>query len=103
MPEIGNGKIGASVYIQKAKHAIGLDHKRPYVRKGKRYYRPYRNYYASFPGDEVWEILCNAGYAEHGKVRDLRNGTKGCTFWLTRAGLDWLGKELNIHIFDESR
>lgn len=38
-----------------------------------------------------------------GKIHDRGNGKKGCTFWLTRAGLDWLGKELNIHIFNESR
>lgn len=103
MLELGNGKVGASVYIKKAKHAIGLDHKRPYVRKGKRYYRPYRNYYASFPDDEAWEVLCYAGYAKRGEIHDRGNGTMGCTFWLTRAGLDWLGKELNIYIFDESR
>ncbi len=92
-----------SVYIKAARHAIGLDHKRPYVRHGKRYYRPYRNYYASTPDDETWTVLVGAGYAAHGKVHPNGNGTDACTFWLTRKGLDWLGKELNIYIFNESR
>jgi len=94
---------GESVYIKIARHAIGLDHKRPYVRKGKRFYRPYRNYYATYANNDEWEVLCGAGYAEHGKIHDRGNGKQGCTYWLTRKGLDWLGKELNIHIFYESR
>lgn len=92
-----------SPYISKSKHAIGLDNKRTYMRHSKRYYRPYRNYYAAIAGDEIWEALVNAGYADRGTVQDRGNGVMGCTYWLTRAGLDWLGKELNIHIYDESR
>lgn len=38
-----------------------------------------------------------AGYAEAGK----NNRYGGRVYWLTREGLDWLGKELSIHIWDE--
>lgn len=40
----------------------------------------------------------DAGYAERG----AQNQHGGYTFFMTRTGLDWLGKELGIHIYDES-
>ena len=36
-----------------------------------------------------------AGYAERGE----QNQHGGYTFYLTRAGLDWLGKKLGIYIY----
>lgn len=81
-----------------AKHAIGLDSKKPYKRHGKLFYRPYRNYYfASANYREPWEVLVNFGYAERGKELNLG----GRVYFLTRKGLDWLGEQLNIHIYDE--
>lgn len=85
-------------YIELAKHCIGLDRKKPYVRHGKKFYRPYRNFYATGKAYQDWEIIENAGYAERGN----RNQHGGYTFFMTRAGLDWLGLELGIHIYDES-
>lgn len=38
------------------------------------------------------------GYAERGD----QNQHGGYTFFMTRAGLDWLGQKLDIHIYDES-
>ena len=85
--------------VQLAAHAIGLDYKRPYIRHGKTFYRPYRNYYttgARSPESTIWKDLCEYGYANW---RRSRNG--GFTYWLTRAGLDWLGETLGITIYDE--
>ena len=88
----------SNIYIDHASHAIGLDHKKPYKRHGKLFYRPYRNYYDASPKDcEVWETMVNAGYAEAG--RKNRNG--GRMYWLTRKGLDWIGEKLGIKIYDE--
>lgn len=85
-------------YIALARHAIGLDHKEPYKRHGKLFYRPYRNYYDASPKDcETWELMCDAGYADRG--RKDRYG--GRMYWLTRKGLDWLGEKLGIKIYDE--
>ena len=85
-------------YIALARHAIGLDHKKPYKRHGKLFYRPYRNYYDASPKDcETWELMCDAGYADRG--RKDRYG--GRMYWLTRKGLDWLGEKLGIKIYDE--
>ena len=41
--------------------------------------------------------MVNAGYAEAG--RKDRYG--GRLYWMTRAGLDWLGEKLGIVIHDE--
>lgn len=83
--------------LSKAVHCIGMDRKRPYTRHGKMFYRPYRNYYSTGKVDEDWEELVSEGYAKRGD----ENQHGGYTFWLTRAGLDWVGNELEIHIWDE--
>lgn len=82
--------------VRAAAIAIGLDHKRPYMRGTKTYYRTYRNYYTSFPASPesvVWMDLVNKGYATY---RMNRSGT--FRFELTRMGLDWLGDELGVII-----
>ena len=86
--------------VQLAAHTIGLDNKRPYQRHGKFFYRPYRNYFSTHGKDiylSLWQSLCDKGYAK------CRNGYNpgNIVFWLTRAGLDWLGDELGITIYDE--
>lgn len=91
--------------IELAAYAIGLDHKRPYIRHGKFFYRPYRNYFTAADNTHafhVWKELCEKGYARFRQgnsaaSHDYKHGT----FWLTRAGLDWLSKALGITIFDE--
>lgn len=84
--------------INLASHAIGLDHKKPYKRYGRYFYKPYRNYYdASIDDCKLWDMLVSDGYAKAGK----KNRYGGRMYWLTRKGLDWLGKELEIVIHDE--
>lgn len=85
--------------VQKAAHAIGLDHKRPYMRHGKTFYRPYRNYFTTHLKTHdytVWMGLFENGYAAY-----RQGASDGICFWLTRAGLDWLGETLGITIHDE--
>ena len=87
---------------QQALHCIGMvdscsQRHKPYRRHGKAFYRPWRNYFDTNADDKVWNQLCDAGYAEHGEVSD--NG--GAMFWLTRKGLDWIGEQLNMTIYDE--
>lgn len=89
-----------SLPVQKAAHAIGLDYKRPYIRHGKAFYRPYRNYFTTHdkaPDFKVWQGLRENGYA-----KSHPSGERGgYSFHLTRAGLDWLGETLGITIHEE--
>lgn len=84
-------------HIELAKHCIGLDRKKPYIRHGKKFYRPYRNYFVTGRDCGDWEMMESSGYAERGG----QNQHGGYTFCLTRAGLDWLGEQLGMHIYDE--
>ncbi|MDE5696592.1 MAG: hypothetical protein K2I96_04145 [Lachnospiraceae bacterium] len=89
---------GKNRYIELAKHCIGMGQRKPYTRHGKLFYRPYRNYYASGKNHEEWDLMVDAEYAKRGEA----NSHGGYIYYMTRKGLDWLGKELNMHIYDES-
>lgn len=86
-------------YIDLAKHCIGLDQKKPYIRHGKKFYRPYRNYYNTNRNTRSWDVMVEMGYAGR---NEEKNRYGGYTYWLTRAGLDWLGEQLGMHIYDEA-
>lgn len=90
--------VSNSKYIELSKHCIGLGRKKPYTRHGKKFYRPYRNYYSTGKNFESWELMVEAGYAERDEEKNQHGGY---TYWLTRAGLDWLGEKLGIRIYDE--
>ena len=85
-------------YIKLAKHCIGLDSKKPYKRHGKMFYKPYRNGFSTSKDYEDWEMMKKVGYAERGEEKNQHGGY---IYWLTRVGLDWLGEQLGIHIYDE--
>lgn len=87
---------------QKALHIIGLDNcrKRPYTRHGKKFYRPYRNYfYAPEGGDKDLEKLAEAGYLDR-EVTHEGTDREGVWYEYNRKGLDWLGQQLGITIYD---
>lgn len=75
-----------NTHLTLASHCIGLDHRKPYKRHGRYFYRPYRNYYAA--GGE---------YTEEGE----KNSHGGRIYWLTREGMVWLGEKLGVKIWDE--
>lgn len=86
-------------FIELAKHCIGLDRKRPYTRHGKKFYKPYRNYFACNKSGKVcedWETMYDAGYAE------MEESESQKYFYLTRSGLDWLGEKIGVTIHNES-
>ena len=90
-----NEKHGVNVsdkdgkYVKYAMHCIGMDHKKPYVRHGKKFYKPYRNYFNCKSDDVIWNALVEIGHAE--KFDDEM-------FCLTEEGLHWIGNILGVII-----
>lgn len=78
--------------IEICKHMVGLDSERPYHRHGKAFYRAYRNYFGDVPeGNRLLDKLPECLFTVH---RDER----GATYYLTKTGLEWLGRQLHITI-----
>ena len=82
--------------IEMAKHAVGLyDKHKPYHRAGKAFYKPWRNFYSTATNDPDWNDLVQKGMATGSPIPGGRT-----IFCLTRAGLDELGKEIEVTIKD---
>lgn len=100
-----NGKTIAKCTLRHiCLHTIGLildgrgNKGRLYTRHGKKFYKPYRNYFSG--NNKELDRLVDAGLMEmisenvHG-IEDYR------TYWFNRKGLDWLGDQLGIVIRSE--
>lgn len=64
-----------------------------YHRHGKAFYKPYRNFFCTKEDDLMWNKLCSVGLA---KCSEEHNGC--VDFYLTRLGIEWLGRQLQITI-----
>lgn len=83
--------------IDLCKHMVGLDRHQPYHRHGKAFYKPYRNYFCDGAnGNRLFDKLTGV----LGLITS-RQSEKYVYYYLTRAGLDWLGRRLKIEIGDE--
>lgn len=84
---------------QKALHTIGLDDagRGLYTRHGKKFYRPYRNYFCG--RDHDLDELVDVGYME--RSIEIAHGAKAYTYWFNRDGLDWLGEQIGVYIHNE--
>ncbi|MCM1187505.1 MAG: hypothetical protein NC345_13385 [Lachnospira sp.] len=95
----GGKEITVCTMRQKALHTIGLKSRRNngrlYTRHGKRYYKPYRNYFSG--NDKDLDSLVEAGFMDCHKEPDA----KCKVYWFNRIGLDWLGNQLGIYIYNE--
>lgn len=89
---------------QKVKHVVGLDNcnlgSRLYSRHGKRYYKPYRNYFTGF--DRELQSLVAVGLMEYSDefAAEGQPINECRTYYFNRKGLDWLGNKLGITIKD---
>lgn len=54
--------------IELAKHCVGLDRKNPYTRHGKKWYKPYRNYYDAY--------LCSIQADENKELKEMSDIVK---------------------------
>lgn len=64
--------------------------RRLYTRHGKRYYKPFRNFFGG--KDKDLDLLVRAGYMVFDKDE---------FYHFNRNGLDWLEDQLGIYIYDE--
>lgn len=96
-------RITVCTMRQKALHTIGLNSSRTgrrlYTRHGKKFYKPYRNYFCG--KDKDLDVLVEAGYMN--RMEEIAHGEKTSTYWFNREGLDWLGNQLGIYIYDEEK
>ena len=88
--------------VDHAKHMIGMDNPRhkPYKRHGKLFYKPYRNHWAGYDAE-----LNYMSHEAFGLIEKHEAG-KPCEmpfYYLTREGLDWLGRRIGVTIHDEER
>ena len=94
-------KIVYCTMRQKALHTVGLNSgnvgRRLYTRHGKKYYKPYRNYF--FGADRDLDVLVKAGYMECCIAQTDVEREK--QYWFNREGLDWLGEQIGVVIKDE--
>lgn len=75
-------------------HMVGLDYARPYHRHGKSFYKAYLNYYGDVPeGNRILDKMPSELFRVHKNER-------GATYHLTRAGLNWLGRQLKMTIME---
>lgn len=91
--EMNSSKSEIDRIVEICKHTIGLDYKKPYHRHGKAFYKPYRNFFCTSKDDVIWNKLYTVGIAERSEEHN------GCVdFYLTRTGIEWLGRQLKIII-----
>ena len=82
------------------RHALGMDYRKSYTRHGKKFYKPYRNYFETHskaPNYPFWERLLKADLAER--------EDQGEYIWyrVTRRGMNWLGQHDGVHIYDTEK
>lgn len=101
--EQGGRKITVCTLRQMLLHTIGLNSghvgRRLYTRHGKKYYKPYRNYFTTNNSSPELIKVVQAGYMDFSTSQ--AHGENYRTYWLNREGLDWLGEQIGIHIYDE--
>ena len=95
--DLQNHSIPFKKAVEHAKHVVGLDVSKPYTRHGRKYYKPYRNYWEGF--DAALDLMSHEAF---GLVEKLEQEGENQTvvYSLTREGLDWLGRRLGVTIHD---
>lgn len=75
--------------VDLCRHMIGMDNRRTYIRHGKKFYKPYRNYFCGY--QKELHVL-----ARHRICEEIPD--KYTLYKLTRSGFGWLERQLKIRI-----
>lgn len=81
-------------YQKKMEHCIGFNGRKVYHRKGKAYFKPYRNH--CLPGGtdcQIWKTLTARGFAESDEKQEF--------YRLTDLGLQYLSLKNDVYIYSE--
>lgn len=82
--------------LQIVKHTIGMDKRNCYTRHGKSSTAHTGTISLSPKREKEWyELVVDA-------LAGCREYEHGVIYWLTRKGLDWLGKHIGVTIHDNS-
>ena len=93
-----NHNISMSKAVEDGMHMIGMDSKhKPYTRHGKKFYKPWRNYFTGHNEAFEWMVSDVIGLCRKIESEFLIGGV---AYAFTREGLDWLGRQLNVTIHD---
>lgn len=87
---------------EKMLHALGASNRVTYIRHGKEYFRPYRNYFcAGTQGDKDLDAAHKAGYV----TRKIYPGYNrdGVFYHVTDEGREHLEEVTGCHIYPEER
>ena len=84
------------VLISRMKHALGFGKRRPYTRHGRRFFKPYRNYYACYEDDLMEEAVQNG-------LLIKEKGDSLIYYYVSEKGRQWLGDKIGITIKDVER
>lgn len=92
---------GLSEADYKMLHALGADNRKTYIRHGKEYFKPYRNYFTALEnGDKALDTAHEAGYV----TRETRKGYRdeiSVLYQVTQSGWEHLEKVTGCHIYGE--
>jgi len=100
---MANEKIFRKVFpdnISKVmEHCIGFDPEKVYKRGGKKFFKPYRNYYdAAGYQMAIWDKLVSLGYAEC----NISENSDHAYYWLNSSGLAALSDNTGVYIYSEN-
>lgn len=86
--------INKEILISRMEHCIGFDRRKPYTRHGRKFFKPYRNYYATRE-DELMEEAVKEGLLYKRKSKNYMY------YSVTDKGREWLGNEIGVVIYEE--
>lgn len=91
--DFGNHGWDVNKTIESCKHMIGFHKSSVYHRHGRAFYKAYRNYWCGEPRED-FDYMCHKSFG----LMEYRDSAQYRYYYLTEAGLRWLGNKLSVVI-----